>query len=411
MDSEGQLSELQAQAQLQLLSLQSLLAGEAVDDETLIALWKIGSLIKAFDHQLRALRGAIQVPSIQQVVDWRLRVLDEQREQGSDSVPAAETDTQTIAVPDNLARIPAGEFLMGDPSDQGDDDERPQHSVLVSEFFMEKTLVTGKLWREVRGWAVKHGYEFSEGSSEGGGHPIVNVSWFDAVKWCNARSERDGLEPCYFQIANHTDVFRGGQSELSAEMVDWEASGYRLPTEAEWEKAARGGLVGQHYRWESPAEKRYDKVFSSKRANNGAGTTPVGKYEANGFGLLDMVGNISGNGVGIASSMKAGTKMTQQNSWTRAAQATRATVLFAAAALPMTRGTCGARTASGYASSSQGFRVVRGRIKPGGERSEEGDEGSGEGRARPEELSERSERAKFFQRILNKLGISNSNRR
>ena len=67
--------------------------------------------------------------------------------------------------------------------------------------------------------------------------PVQTVNWYDAVKWCNARSEKAGLTPCYYTSAGQTTVYRTSQITLSNSFVKWTASGYRLPTEAEWEKA------------------------------------------------------------------------------------------------------------------------------------------------------------------------------
>ena len=187
-------------------------------------------------------------------------------------------------------------FPMGDPSGEGHPDEQPIHSVQVSPFYMDKHLLTHGVWRVIYDWALANGYEFDEpGTGCGSDHPVTNVDWYDVVKWANARSEKEGRPPVYYTDGTCREVYRKGQIDLPPDAVHWRAAGYRLPTEAEWEKAARGGLSGQHYPWESPHED-YDRQIDPRKANYEASkllwTSSVGKYPSNGFGLLDMAGNV-----------------------------------------------------------------------------------------------------------------------
>jgi formylglycine-generating enzyme required for sulfatase activity len=174
--------------------------------------------------------------------------------------------------------IPEGAFEMG--STTGDADEKPVHSVQVNAFFIAETEVTWGEWMNVLGWAKSHGYEFFEGKGTSDKHPVTDVSWYDCVKWCNAKSEKEGLRACY-QV--NGGVYRKGDE--STVRCEWNANGYRLPTEAEWEKAARGGLVGKAYPHADSLEKK-DANFE------GSGTVEVGRYAPNGYGLRDMAGNV-----------------------------------------------------------------------------------------------------------------------
>jgi formylglycine-generating enzyme required for sulfatase activity len=105
----------------------------------------------------------------------------------------------------------------------------PPVTVTVSAFFMGKNEVTKALWDEVRTWGASNGYtDLRVGGGKASNHPVHTISWFDTVKWCNARSQKDGLTPVY--TVNAGAVMKTGAASPTA---NWTANGYRLPTEAE----------------------------------------------------------------------------------------------------------------------------------------------------------------------------------
>ncbi len=206
--------------------------------------------------------------------------------------------------PTNMAYIPAGSFTMGDSLD-GDTNALPQHAVSVSGFYMDMYLVTKSQWDAVMTWALVNGYSFDNaGLGKAANHPVQTVSWYDCVKWCNARSQMAGLTPAYYTDAGLTNVYMTGQA---APYVNWGA-GYRLPTEAEWEYAARGGLVGNRFPWgntitETQANYKSSSAYTydlgptrgyNPTYNDGTTpyTSPVGAFAPNGYGLYDMAGNV-----------------------------------------------------------------------------------------------------------------------
>jgi formylglycine-generating enzyme required for sulfatase activity/murein DD-endopeptidase MepM/ murein hydrolase activator NlpD len=205
--------------------------------------------------------------------------------------------------------IPGGTFQMGDSLGDGWVDERPVRTVYVSEFFLQAYETTMAEWHSVRTWALAHGYAIGSGSGNGASHPVVGVTWYDVVKWCNARSEKEGLVPCYYTNAARTAVYRSGEVDVTNDQVLWTANGYRLTTEAEWEKAARGGLAGRRFPWGdtithsqanyySYAELFYDTsptrgYHPAYQAGDNPYTSPVRSFTPNGYGLYDMAGNVN----------------------------------------------------------------------------------------------------------------------
>jgi len=238
--------------------------------------------------------------------------------------------------PPGMRLVPSGDFLMGDDNPATYPNEKPRRAVRVSAFLVDQFEVTNQQMRDMLQWAYGLGrisvdlsrmasisalfgevqplvqckglvdstahsqvtftngvFGIEEGKTN---HPCVGISWYGAAAYCNWRSEREGLEQC-FSLTNWT--------------CDFNRSGYRLPTEAEWEKAARGGFTGQHYPWLSPMVPGV--TWTSYITTNFATYTPVGLphpfrttavgyYNGtqlppgpdtmNGYGLYDVVGNV-----------------------------------------------------------------------------------------------------------------------
>ena len=248
--------------------------------------------------------------------------------------------TTDLSVPDDMVYIPDGEFDMGDHHGNGSSDERPVHAVLLDAFFMSRFETTNQQYCDYLNSAypaqlkVDGGivYASSDGSNsypycnmhsyapnsqidfndvsgtfsvrtkgqpprDMSDDPMIQVSWYGSVAYCNWRSSEEGYEACY---------------NLSTWECDFSKNGYRLPTEAEWEYAARGGEHNPYYRfpWGDTVNHDYTNYTANSSVyfydtspyttdtshpnwNDGISpyTSVIGSFSANGYGLYDMAGN------------------------------------------------------------------------------------------------------------------------
>lgn len=211
----------------------------------------------------------------------------------------ANSNPVTVSLtPTNMAFIPQGAYTMGDA---------PTRTVILDAFYIGKYEVTKAEWEEVRTWGLSYGYtDIAAGEGRANDNPVCDIAWHDTVKWFNARSQKEGLTPVYYTDDAQTTIYKAGYVNVTNAQVKWASSGYRLPTEAEWEKAARGGVEGRRFPWGEDTiyptlahyygmRSYYDYDYAGSNGFNsffGAGTSPVNAFQPYGYGVYGMAGNV-----------------------------------------------------------------------------------------------------------------------
>jgi len=189
--------------------------------------------------------------------------------------PIVDGRSFTNGVGMTLVAVTGGSYTMGSPENEAgrepwDKGNEKQHVVTVGDFYIGRTEVTQVQYRQVMGENPSH--------FKGDNLPVEGVSWFDAAAFCNKLSEMEGRSPAYDRKGTEVSLLRG-------------ANGYRLPTEAEWEYAARGGAHADSPSSAYAGSAQADEVAWYK-GNSGNATHPIGLKKPNALGLYDMNGNV-----------------------------------------------------------------------------------------------------------------------
>ena len=229
--------------------------------------------------------------------DWTVTKLATEETKGSKERACTVCNYKDVVdiakIPEDFVLIPAGTFQMG--SNGGYNDNKPVHEVTITkQFYMGKYEVTQAEYEKYCNYGSSSP---SSDKGDGDNYPAYYVSWYDALVYCNKRSMAEKLTPCY-SISGSTDPKKWGtvptssNSTWNAVVCDWNANGYRLPTEAEWEYAARAGdntVESLTYSGTSDVNELGDYAWygNSKDASH-----EVGTKLPNAFGLYDMSGNV-----------------------------------------------------------------------------------------------------------------------
>ena len=212
---------------------------------------------------------------------------------GWESSPTAMAGYTIFQVPANFALVATPEFNMGNSSGSGMGDELPVHAIILGPYYICKYEVTQGEYQAVMGSNP------ASGLGVGTNYPVYNVSWYSAIKYCNLRSMSEGLTPVYTISGSTNPAYWGAvpggyNSAWDAAICNWYVNGYRLPTEAEWEYAARGAVNTPDYLYSGSNEINAVAWYNGNNTSGGYayGSKPTGIKAANGLGIYDMSGNV-----------------------------------------------------------------------------------------------------------------------
>ncbi len=233
-------------------------------------------LNQARDVLIDTERRQLYIVSLQNNNTSPIEIGLDETEAAPEQTLAVPTEHDEISIPtekDGMMLIPSGEFQMGSDEYDSPDDEKPAHTVSVDAFYIDKYPVTNKQYKK-----------FIDANPQWRNYGIYDIQFV-------LRKYRDS----YYLTNWYKGKYPSGRDEHPVNWVSWHAAmayakwvGKRLPTEAEWEKAARGGLVGQKFPWGNAINP--DNANVCRRVGE---TTPVGKYTANRYGVCDIIGNVS----------------------------------------------------------------------------------------------------------------------